>query len=153
MNTRKFIISCAVLLLVSVVASAQVSGDSIHSLKQQKQSLELSKKINDNKMKLAKLENTLDKKTLEMESTTTGAQRAADDNAGVAAKLSNDSQDKKLAKQAETSADNAKKSAKRARVANDNLTNLKKDIETLKNKIADDEAKLAMNPLIIPSQQ
>jgi len=153
MNTRKFIISCAVLLLVSVVASAQVSGDSIHSLKQQKQSLELSKKINDNKMKLAKLENTLDKKTLEMESTTTGGQRAADDNAGVAAKLSNDSQDKKLAKQAETSADNAKKSAKRARVANDNLTNLKKDIETLKNKIADDEAKLAMNPLIIPSQQ
>jgi len=135
------------------MAGAQVSGDSLHSLKQQKQSLELSKKINDNKLKLAKLENTLDKKTMEMESTTTGAQRAADDNAGAAAKLSNDSQDKKLAKQAETAADNAKKSAKRARVANDNLTNLKKDIETLKNKIADDEAKLAMNPLIIPSQQ
>jgi len=135
------------------MVNAQVSGDSLHSLKQQKQSLELSKKINDNKLKLAKLENTLDKKTMDMESTTTGAQRAADDNAKAAAKLSSDSQDKKLARQAETSADNAKKSAKRARVANDDLTHLKDEIQTLKNKIADDEAKLAVNPLIIPAQQ
>jgi hypothetical protein len=152
MNTRKFLISCAVLLLVSFMASAQVSGDSLHSLKQQKQSLELSKKINDNKMKLAKLENTLEKKTMEMEKTTTEAQRAADDNAEAAAKLSNDSQDKKRARQAETAADNAKKSAKRARVAGDNLTQLKEEIRTLKNKITDDEAKLAFNPLIIPAQ-
>ncbi|MEP6750880.1 MAG: hypothetical protein ABJB86_24310 [Bacteroidota bacterium] len=60
---------------------AQVSGDSIRALHQQKESFELGTKVNDLKMKLAKLENTLSGKTHEMEGTATGAQRAADDNA------------------------------------------------------------------------
>ena len=54
---------------------------------------------------------------------------------------------------AESSGDNAKKSAKRARVATDDLSDLKKDIETLKSKIVKDEAKLAFNPVAIPVQQ
>ena len=145
--------SSAVLLVISFMAAAQVSGDSLRSLEQQKQSLELSKKINDNKLKLAKLENTLSNKTAEMESTATGAQRAADDNTAAAAKLGEDPQNKKLARQAESSADDAKKNAKRARVAAENLANLKKDIQVLKSKIAEGEAKLANNPLIVPSQQ
>jgi len=153
MNTIKLLMSSAVLLVISFMAAAQVSGDSLRSLEQQKQSLELSKKINDNKLKLAKLENTLSNKTAEMESTATGAQRSADDNTTAAAKLGEDPQNKKLARQAESSADDAKKSARRGRVAAENLANLKKDIQALKSKIAEGETKLANNPLIVPSQQ
>jgi len=143
----------ALALSLATVSIAQVSGDSIRSLRQQKQSLELSTKINDLKTKLAKLENTLGTKTREMENSVTNAQQAADDNAAAAAKLSTDAQDKNLARKAESAADNAKKNAKRARVAADNLTDLKKEIETLKSKITEDEAKLALNPVIIPAKQ
>ena len=153
MNIIKSLLSGAFVMLFSTIAVAQVSADSLQSLRQQKQSLELSAKINDLKMKLAKLQNTLDDKTREMESKTTGAQRAADDNSTAATRLENDPQDKKLARQAESAGDNAKKSAKRARVATDNLSNLKKEIETLKGKIAEGEAKLAVNPVAIPAQQ
>jgi chromosome segregation ATPase len=153
MKHIKFLLTGAIVWFLSLTTTAQVSGDSLHSLKQQKQSLELSTKINDLKMKLAKLENTLDKKTREMESTTTAARQAADDNATAAVKLSSDAQDKKLARQAESTADNAKKSAKRARVAADNLADLKREIETLKSKITEDEARLVVNAVAIPVQQ
>jgi len=153
MNTIKSLMIAALALSLATVSIAQVSGDSIRSLRQQKQSLELSTKINDLKTKLAKLENTLGTKTREMENSVTNAQQAADDNAAAAAKLSTDAQDKNLARKAESAADNAKKNAKRARVAADNLTGLKKEIETLKSKITEDEAKLALNPVIIPAKQ
>ena len=153
MNTIKSFITAAVVLSLSTIATAQVSGDSLQSLHQQKESLELSTRVNDLKMKLAKLENTLDKKTSEMESTTADARRAADDNATAASRLSNDPQDKKLARQAESAGDNAKKNAKRARTAADNLADLKKDIEALKKKIAEDETKLAVNPVAIPVKE
>lgn len=153
MNTIKSLMIAALALSLATVSIAQVSGDSIRSLRQQKQSLELSTKINDLKTKLAKLENTLGTKTREMENSVTNAQQAADDNAAAAAKLSTDAQDKNLARKAESAADNAKKNAKRARVAADNLTDLKKEIETLKSKITEDEAKLALNPVIIPAKQ
>jgi len=136
-----------------MVSSAQVSGDSVSSLHQQKQSLELSTKINDLKMKLAKLENTLNEKTREMETTATDAQRAADDNATAASRLSGDPQNKKLAREAENAADYAKKSAKRGRVAADNLADLKKNIQSLKSKIAEDESRLAVNPVAVPVQR
>ena len=153
MQIFKSIVSAFFLLFVSFIASAQVSKDSMQSLKQQKQSLELSKKINDNKMKLAKLENTLKAKTDEMESTTAAAQRSANDNSTAANKLTSNPQDKKLARQAESAGDDARKNAKRARIAADKLADLKKDIQSLKDKIAADEAKLAANPLIVPVQQ
>lgn len=153
MNSIKFLMTATFVLSLSAMATAQVSVDSVRALHQQKESLELSTKVNDLKMKLAKLENTLNGKTREMESTATDAQRAADDNATAASRLSNDSQDKKLARQAENAADNAKKSAKRARVAADNLADLKKDIDTLKMKIAEGEAKLAVNPVAVQVNQ
>ena len=153
MHPLKSAVIASAFLFISLIATAQVSGDSLQSLKQQKESLELSKKINDNKMKLAKLENTLNAKTAEMESTASSAQRSADDNSTAAAKLGNDPQDKKLARQAESSGDDAKKNAKRARIAADRLADLKKDIQSLKSKIAEQEAKLAVNPLLVPLQQ
>ena len=152
MTTAKFLLTSAMILLASAAGIAQVSSDSISSLKQQKQSLELSARINERKIQLAKLENTLDKKTHEAESATAAARRAADDNAEAASKLAGDSQDKSLARKAEKAGDAAKKSAKHARIAADNLAELKKDIESLKGKISDDEAKLATNPLVVPAQ-
>jgi len=153
MNTMKFLVSAAVVLSVSFTGFAQVSADSINTLKQQKQSLELSNKINEHKMQLAKLENTVDKKTRKMEQTATDAQKAADENAAAASKLSEDAQDKQLAKKAEKAGNTAKKNAKRARVAAENLADLKKEIESLRNKISEDETKLAINPVIVPVQQ
>jgi chromosome segregation ATPase len=146
MNTVNFLISCVIVLLVTVTGLGQVSPDSISSLKQRKQSLQLKSKINEQKLQLAKLENNIDKKRREMESTAAEAQKAADENAEAATRLSNNPQDKKMARRTEKAADYAKKSARRARIAADNLANLLKDIESLKSKIADEEAKLASIP-------
>ncbi|MEO5593866.1 MAG: hypothetical protein ABIR15_23470 [Chitinophagaceae bacterium] len=153
MNTMKFMIVSAIVLLTSLIGTAQVSADSISSLKQQKQSLELSNKINEHKMKLAKLENTLDKKTREMESTAEDARKAAEENAEAASRLNGDPQDKALARRSENAGDGARKNAKRARAAANSLADLKKDIESLRNKIAEEETKLAINPVAIPVQQ
>jgi homoserine dehydrogenase len=146
----KFLMSSAIALSITVAGFGQVSSDSVSSLKQQKQSLELSSKINANKIQLAKLENNLEKKTHEMETTSEDARKAADENAEAAAKLSSDPLDKALARRAENAGDAARKSAKRARAAVDNLADLKKNIELLRSKIADDEAKLVQNPVVPP---
>ena len=139
------------MLFLSVTAIAQVSADSISTLKQQKQSLSLSNKINENKMKLAKLENTLEAKTRDVENTTAAAQKSADENAEAATKLSNDPQNKALARKSENAGDEARKNAKRARIAADDLADLKKEIVSLKNKIAEAETKLAVNPVTVPA--
>lgn len=152
MNTIK-LFAAGLLTIISTGAFAQVSSDSINSLKQQKQSLEISAKINDRKIQLAKLENNLDKKTREMEGTALDAQKAADENTDAAAKLSSDPQNKSLAKRASKAAKYAERSAKKARNASDDLANLKKDIETLRNKIADDESKLGGMSPVIPQNQ
>ena len=153
MNVVKYFMSGTFVMLFSAIAVAQVSNDSLQALRQQKQSLELSTKINELKMRLAKLENTLEDKTRELDGTTATARQAADDNSTAANRLASDPQNKKLARHAESSGDNAKKSAKRARVATDDMQDLKKDIEALKSKIVKDEAKLAFNPVAIPVQQ
>ncbi len=152
MKKIKFLSSSVLVLFIAVNSFSQVSADSINALKQQKQSLELSSKINDRKIQLAKLENNVDKKTREMESTAADAQKAADENTDAAAKLSSDPQDKTTARRARKAAKEAERCAKRARNAADDLASLKKDIESLHNKIADDEAKLAANPVNPPRQ-
>jgi len=134
--------ACLIVLSASVSAQA-VSKDSISTLNQQKEAIVISKRINDNKLKLAKLENTVEKKTQNVQVTGDEAQKSANANGQAADKLTNDSQDKKLASNASKSAKEAKHDAKEARKANASLENLKKDIETLKSKIATDESKLA----------
>jgi DNA repair exonuclease SbcCD ATPase subunit len=136
----------AALLVSTTIFSQAVSTDSIAILKQQKETLELSKQINERKLKLAKLENTVEEKTRDMDKATMEAQKSANTNAQAATNLSNDSQDKKLARRAKKDAKEAKSDSKHARIATNNLDDLKKDIESLKNKIAADEAKLALMP-------
>ncbi|MCF2497685.1 hypothetical protein [Dyadobacter chenhuakuii] len=135
------------LLSVAMPLTAQVvSRDSLNTLKEQKESIELNKRLNERKTELAKLENELDGATRDVEKTAEQAQRSADDNQKNAERLGGDPQDKKLARRAGNSASGARKDAKRARKASDHLDDLRKDIESLKRKIADDEAKLANMP-------
>jgi len=152
MNAMK-LLAATILVLFSVGAFAQVTSDSLNTLKQQKQSLEVSARINDRKIQLAKLENSLDKKSREVESTALDAQKAADENTKAAGKLSGDPQDKTLAKKARKAANAAERSAKKARNASDDLAGLKKDIESMKNKIAEDESKLGGMPAVIPQNR
>ena len=138
-------ISVVSIALASFSAHAQeVSKDSINILKQEKQNLEISKRLNENKLKLAKLENTLQQKNDAVTSSASDAQKAAADNQETAQKLNNDSQDRKLAKRASKDAKHAQKAARAGRNAVDDLEDLQKDIQSLKKKIAEDEAKLGI---------
>ena len=87
---------CTTILYFSVTAQA-VSKDSITTLQQQKEAIVISKRVNDNKLKLAKLENSLEKETMNAENTSLEAQKSADLNGRAADKLTGDAQDKKLA--------------------------------------------------------
>src|SRR6478752_8329025 len=149
MQTNKmkkfFIISVMSIALTSFSAHAQeVSKDSIKVLKQQKENLETSKRLNDNKLKLAALENTVKEKNENVSSSARDAQTAASNNQESAEKLNNDSQDKKLAKKARKDAKKAEKAGKTGRNAVSDMEDLEKDISDLKEKIAADEAKLGI---------
>ena len=143
----QWVMNLTVVMLMSMSLSAQVvSKDSLTSLKNQKESIELSKKINEQKIELAKLENEITGKTLEADQTAEKAKSAAEANVQAADNLTNDAQDKQLSKKAGKSAGTASRDAKKARKAADNLDGLKKNIDSLKSKIAEEEAKLAAMP-------
>jgi len=140
-----FIISVMSIALASFSAHAQeVSKDSIKVLKQEKEDLETSKRLNDNKLKLAALENTVKQKNEDVSSSARDAQTAASNNQESAQKLNDDSQDKKLAKKARKDAKKAEKAGQTGRNAVNDLDELQKDILDLKKKIAADEAKLGV---------
>ena len=137
----------AIALLISASALAQaVTRDSITSLKQQKEALKVGKDLNEKKLKLADLQNSVEKKTLEMQNASQKAQIAAADNNQAANNLNTNVQDAKLASEASKKANTAKSDAKKARNANKDLVNLNKKIDKLKKQIADDETKLAAMP-------
>lgn len=143
----QWVMSLMATMLMSVSLSAQVvSKDSLTSLKNQKEAIELSKKINEHKTELAKLENQVSVKTLEADQTAEKAKKSAEANVQAAGKLRDDAQDKQLSKKAGKSASSASHEAKKARKAAGNLEGLQKDIVSLKGKIADQEAKLAAMP-------
>jgi hypothetical protein len=140
-------IMAALGLIISMQLSAQgVSKDSISTLKEQKHALQISRDLNEQKIKLAKLENEVTAKTQLVDRTAEKAQVSADKNGTAADRLTGDAQDKSKASKANNSARHAQRDAKKARKAYDDLENLNKDIESLKSKIADDETKLAAIP-------
>jgi hypothetical protein len=134
----KFLLTAA-LLSITGIGTAQGLSES----KQQKQYRQLSERISERKIDLAKLESNVEEKTRKMKNATGDAQTAADDNRKAAKKLSDEPQHKAYARRAKKAARSAKRSAKKARIATDDLASLKKNIESLKNKIADDDKKLA----------
>jgi hypothetical protein len=105
-------------------------------------SLSLVSRISDYQLKRAKLMNTVDQKTKDKQDAALQAQRSANENAEDAARLSSDPQDKKLARKADNAASDARRDSKRARVAGDELDDLKKNIGKLTDKIAGEQSKL-----------
>lgn len=145
----KKLILITTVLFVTAFSSAhaqEISKDSINSLKQEKGDLKIRKRLNENKIKLAKLQNMVRQKTDDVSSTAKDAQNAATNNKESAEKLSSNSQDKKLARQSRKSARKANRAAKSGRNATEDLNDLQSDIAKLKKQIAEDEAKLGIAP-------
>jgi hypothetical protein len=130
---KSFFLSLSGLLLFGLAASAQMVN---------KDSLSLVSKIQSDKEKLAKLQNSVSDRTKEKQETAAKAQESADANRQAANKLSNDPQDRKLARRADNEAGDARSDAKKARKAADRLEDLNKDIRNLTERIAKEETKL-----------
>ena len=131
-------------LLFAGLISAQVTKDSIAALNNEKARLKIAVDINENKLKLADLENEITSRTDYMGKQNTESQRLADKNSEVANDLSTDPLDKSKAKKAGKSAKAAENASKDARKASDKLEGLTKDIDELKKKIRDEEQKLSI---------
>lgn len=129
-----------ILLLVPaylLVFSASVFSQNINT-----DSLALISKISSDKLKLGKLQNEIEQKTKNKMDASIQAQKSANANTDAANKLSDDPQNKRLARKADNKASDAKSEARYARKEERRLDNLNKDIRDLKNKIADEELKM-----------
>lgn len=137
---------------MAISASAQgVSKDSINMLNQQKEAIEVSKKLNEKRIELAKLENELTEKTNKANEAAQEAQKAAGENEDLANRLRNDAQNKDLANQANKSAKQAEKSSKNARKAAEDVEDINKKIESLRKEIAEEESKSGTGPVGVTS--
>ena len=93
-------------------------------------------------LKLGKLQNEVDQKTKNKTDAGERAQNSADDNTEAAKRLSANPDDKKLARNANNKAGDAKTDAHTSRKEARRLVTLNNDISDLKNKINKDQAKL-----------
>ena len=129
-----------VLLLTSIgllffcvsISAQQVNTDS----------LSLVSKISADQLKLGKLQNQLDQKMENKQDASAEAQRSADKNATAADRLKDNPHNKKMARKANKNAAEAKRDARNARKESERLNELQKDIQNLKERIADNQAKL-----------
>jgi hypothetical protein len=120
-----------------VLAGLSVDAQSVN-----KDSLSLANKISADKEKVTKLQGSISDKEKLMQATADQAQESADNNRKAANKLSDNPQDKRLAKKADQSASTAREDSKKARNAADDLDNIHKEIRSLSEKIAKEEARL-----------
>jgi hypothetical protein len=105
-------------------------------------SLTLVNEIADYQLKKAKLTNTMEQITSDKKDAATKVQTSANQNSSDAERLSNDPQNKKLAKNSDNSASEARKDSKSARIASTKLDKLNEDIADLDKKIAKKQKKL-----------
>jgi len=107
-----------------------------------KDAIEKQARIGEDSVKLARLKALLPQYEKDKQEAAGQAQQSADANKEAADKLSNDPQDKKLAKKAARAASLARSDAKKARQASDKLDNLNKDIKKLAKELEKEQAKL-----------
>jgi hypothetical protein len=105
-------------------------------------SLSLVSKINADKLKLEKLQDQLTQRTKRNQDASAEAQRSANQNSRAADKLSDNPRNKRLARRANRHAGDAKRDARNARKASDRLDDLQKNIQDLKERIAENQTKL-----------
>jgi hypothetical protein len=132
---KKLLVASLGLFFLCTTISAQTQKVNMDSLT-------LVSKISDDQVKLGKLQNTVDQKTRDKQDAAIQAQTSADKNKTAADRLGDDAMDKKLAKQADNKASDARSDAKKARVASDKLDKLNKDIQDLQDKIAKNQNRL-----------
>jgi hypothetical protein len=105
-------------------------------------SLSLVSKISADQLKLGKLQNQFEQKTKNKQDASAQAQKSANENSTAADKLSDDPENKKLARKANNKASDAKSDSRNARKESNSLDKLNKDIQDLKNRIANNQVKL-----------
>jgi hypothetical protein len=130
---RSVLLTVAFILVVCISASAQTEN---------KDSLSLVTKIEEDKTKLAGLQTQLEERLQAKGDAIARAQRSANVNSTAADKLSDDPKSKKLAKRADKSSSAARKDAKTARVETDRVEKLNKNIRSTKKRIAKNEKRL-----------
>ena len=110
--------------------------------KEEKEIAKLQLKLTEDRDKLSQLYQDKDKQETARDKKQTDALSAADKNAEMAQKLSNDSGNKSKAKKAKKSAKKAESKAKSARKADSRVKQTEKKIRKLEKSIPKDEAKL-----------
>ena len=120
------------LLFFCMSISGQVNTDS----------LSLISSISKDQLQLGKLQNQLEQKTNNKQDASVQAQNSADKNSTAAGRLSDDPNNKKLARKAKSGAKDAKKDSRNARNESDNLDKLNKEIQDLQRKISNNQDKL-----------
>jgi hypothetical protein len=105
-------------------------------------SISLVSKISADQLKLAKLQNQLKQKIDDKQEAEDKAQKAASKNSNAADKLREDPDNRKLARKAHKKARNARQDSRSARKESQRLDELNKDIQNLKERIAENEMKL-----------
>jgi DNA repair ATPase RecN len=105
-------------------------------------SLSLVSEISRDQLKLGKLQNQLEQYVSNKQNASEKVQSSADKNSTAAEKLSNNPDNRKLARKAKNTASDAKRDSRNARSESDKLDKLNKDIDNLKDKIASNQVKL-----------
>lgn len=132
MKKIKFLIIVSMAICSLTVSAQQINTDSLRHVS----------KISEYQLKRAKLQNTVDQTTRDKQDAAAKAQNSANENSQDATRLSNDPQNKKLARQADKAASDARLYSKRSRAANNKLTDLNKEIADLDSQIAKEQTKL-----------
>ena len=129
-----------ILLLASIgllFFSMSVSAQKVNT-----DSLSLVSKISADQLKLGKLQNQLEQKTKNQQDASVQAQKSANENSNAADNLRDKPESRKLARKANNKAGDARSDSRYARREANRLDNLNKDIQNLKNRIADNQVKL-----------
>ena len=108
----------------------------------EKQIIKLQAKVSEDSAKLVKLNSLMPDFEKQKRQTADQAQQSADNNKTAAERLSNDPQDRKLARKADNAASDARNDAKKARVAADKLDDLNLDIKKLTKQLEKERDKL-----------
>ena len=127
-----FLTSIGLLFLCMSISAQNVNTDS----------LSLVSKISADQLKLGKLQNQLEQKTQNQQNASEQAQRSANENSTAADKLSDNPENRKLARKANNKASDARSDSRNARKESGSLDKLNKDIQDLKNRIANNQVKL-----------
>jgi len=134
MKKALYLFPFGLLFLCTSVSAQKVNTDS----------LALVAQISQDQLKLGKLQNMVDQKTINKQNAAVDAQNSATDNVRAAQNLNADPNNKKLASDANSKAGNAKGDARKARKEAQRLDDLNKNIADIKNRISLAQARLRM---------